>query len=148
MILTIEELHTAYIKERGIRLTLGQFTFLVEFFPAILVTLSDGFIDHKEKAYLDRLAQNLSHSFQEEGLGLKQITELQAIFKQEFEYLTQNLDTWQESYLNALAQHLKQYPENKDTIRDTILLFAQTSQDINEAENDMVDFLTRKLNLD
>jgi hypothetical protein len=145
--LTIEGLHTAYIKARGIRLTVEQFTFLVEFFPAILVTLSDGFIDQKEKSYLDRLAQNLSHSFQEEGLGVKQISELQVLFKQEFEYLTQNLDTWQESYLNALQHHLEQYPENKEAIRDTILLFAQTSQDINEAETNMVDFLTQKLNL-
>lgn len=145
--LTIEELYEKYLDKRFSKLTLEQFTLFAEFFPALLVTLSDGTLDAEEKAYLNRLANNLALVFSEDGLGLKRIQELEVTFIREFEYLTQHIDYWQDKYLTALKNHLAHFPESKETILDTLHLFAETSEDVDEAESDMIDYLTNKLNL-
>jgi hypothetical protein len=145
--LNIEKLYEHYTQERPLNLSVEQFTLFAEFFPALLVILSDGFFDHKEKIYLQKLVKCLSDSFAEDGFGAKRVQELQIIFSQEFEYLIQNLDKWKEPYIKALQSHLALFPENKETILDTINLFAETSQDVNEAESNMVRFLIQKLHL-
>ncbi|NJL13381.1 MAG: hypothetical protein HC913_10510 [Microscillaceae bacterium] len=46
-----------------------------------------------------------------------------------------------------LEAHLTTYPESKEVILDTLHLFAEVSQDVDDAECRMIAFLTRKLNL-
>jgi hypothetical protein len=144
---SIEELYENYIQERLVNLTIEQFTLFAEFFPAVLVIVSDGIFDHKEKTYLEKLVQSLGKSFSEDGFGTKRVQELKSIFAQEFEYLITHIDIWQELYLKALKTHLQHYPESKETILETIYLFAQHSQDFDEAESNMVSFLTSELRL-
>lgn len=145
--MTIEELYEQYIEQRSINLTIEQFTLFAEFFPAILVILSDGVMDVKEKTYLEKLVKSLANTFAEDGFGKKRIQELQGIFMTEFHFLVTHIDAWKEKYLQALKNHLEYFPESKESILDIIHLFAETSQDVDDAENNMVKFLTHNLNL-
>ncbi|NJO00978.1 MAG: hypothetical protein HC880_04135 [Bacteroidia bacterium] len=144
---TMEELYESYLAKRSIDLTLEQFTLFAEFFPAVLVILSDGTLDAEEKLYLGKLAKSLAQAFSEDGLGNKRIKELQNTFIREFEYLVKNVEFWKDKYLLALKNHLEDFPESKETILDTLYLFAEKSQDVDEAENNMILYLTKKLNL-
>lgn len=144
---TIPELYKHYTQIRSIKLNLEQFVLFAEFFPAVLVLMSDGVLDSKEKTYLERLVHNLSKSFLEEGFDGKKIMEIQKTIMQEYEYLSTHLEDWKDSFLNALNHHLINYPESKETILDTVRLFATTSQDVNEYENNMVSFIVQRLNL-
>ncbi|MCU0446804.1 MAG: hypothetical protein MUE85_17995 [Microscillaceae bacterium] len=145
--LNIEKLYEHYTQERPLNLSIEQFTLFAEFFPAVLIILSDGFFDQKEKVYLQKLVKCLGDSFIQDGFGAKRVQELQSIFAQEFEYLIQNIDKWKELYIRALQNHLTNFPENKETILDTLNLFAETSQDFNESEENMVKYLVRELHL-
>lgn len=145
---SIEELYEQYIGDRPVNLTLEQFTLFAEFFPALLIILSDGTLDEQERIYLAKLAKSLAQVFSEDGLGTKKIRELQAIFIREFEYLVKNLEFWQEKYISALKGHLKLYPESKATILDTLFLFANTSENSGEEENKMIQYLSEQLDLE
>ncbi|GAB4398170.1 MAG: hypothetical protein OHK0053_16230 [Microscillaceae bacterium] len=145
--LEIENLYADYYQGRKAALTLEQFTLFAEFFPALLVLLSDGVIDEREKSYLSRLSDSLANIFEEDGLSLVHIEQLKKIFAQEFEHLIAQLDQWRERYLEVLQAHLTTYPESKEVILDTLHLFAEVSQDVDDAECRMIAFLTRKLDL-
>lgn len=145
--MTIRELYRIYQEERNISLSISQFTLFVEFFPTILVVLSDGVIDQEERSYINRLASNLGNSFVQDGYSESFIKKLKDTFSQEFEFLIQNLKLWEGQFLDALAEHLKENPENKEAIFDTIHLFAATSEDWDETEDNMIEFLSKKLAL-
>jgi hypothetical protein len=145
--MNIEELYDLFVEQRNIDLDLEQFTLFTEFFPAVLVILSDGVMDTREKLYLEKLINSLANAFTNEGGGNKHIHKLQHIFSQAFDFLIQHLEEWKDKFLLALKSHLAEFPESKETILDTIHLFAETSQDVDEAEGNMVRFLTEKLNL-
>lgn len=143
----MDELYEKYIIKRQLNLNKEQFVLFAEFFPALLVLLSDGILDSKEKSYLKKLSYNLSHTFLQDGYGTKKVKELEEIFNAEFEYLTLHIENWKEGYLNALRYHLEAYPESKATILESLRLFAHTSQDYNESESNMISYLAKELNL-
>ncbi|MDX2303048.1 MAG: hypothetical protein NW226_09620 [Microscillaceae bacterium] len=144
---TIENLYDQYIKERGVNLSLEQFTLFATFFPTLLVILSDGTMDSGEDMHLKRLSNNLASAFVADGLGVRRIEELKGIFSLEFDYLIKNIEQWKELFLIALKNHLHHYPESKETVLDTLHLFAETSEDVDDAENDMIQYLIEKLDL-
>jgi|GEM_PF-1439112 len=143
----IEKLYEDYSYKRGLNISLDQFMLFAEFFPAVLVILSDGIVDDQERIYLDRLNTNLANIFEEDGLSKEYLYQLKKTFDEEFDYLMTHLKEWKDVYLDALSEHLAQNPESKEIILDTLYLFASKSQDVDESENQMIQFLTQKLNL-
>ncbi len=143
----IEKLYEDYTHKRGLSMSLDQFILFAEFFPAVLVIMSDGMMDEQERIYLDRLNTNLANTFEEDGMSREYINKLKLTFDAEFEYLMTHLELWQEIYLNALHEHLAQHPESKEIILDTLHLFASKSQDVDDSENEMIHFLTQRLEL-
>jgi hypothetical protein len=143
----IEKLYEDYSYKRGLNISLDQFMLFAEFFPAVLVILSDGIVDDQERIYLDRLNTNLANIFEEDGLSKEYIYKLKKTFDEEFDYLMTHLKEWKDTYLDALSEHLTHNPESKEIILDTLYLFASKSQDVDESENQMIQFLTQKLNL-
>lgn len=145
---TIEELFDDYSRERSLDISLEQFTMFAIFFPSLLVILSDGTLDSEEDLHLKKLSENLANTFMADGLGVKRVEELKEIFVREFEYLIQKIDDWKDAYLTALKNHLKNYPESKETVLDVLHFFAETSEDVDDAENDMIKFLIGRLELE
>ncbi len=143
----LEDLYEFYKKERTLNLNLEQFTMFVEFFPALLVIMSDGILDSEEEAYIEKLSHNMGNSFLGEGLSVKKVLELNDIFKTEFQYLMQNLDYWQDHFLNSLKNHLHIYPTEKEIILETLYLFAKKSKEERKEENKTIDFLKGQLDL-
>ncbi|EAY25114.1 hypothetical protein M23134_05884 [Microscilla marina ATCC 23134] len=145
---SIRELYQLYFSERPATLDVHQFTLLVEFFPTVLVVLSDGVLDDKEKTYIKRLAASVGNIFMEDGYAPQKAKELAVIFGAEFEYLIHHQDEWKDQFLSTLNAHLERFPEQKDNILDTIYLFAEASQDLQSPEKDMILFLKDALNLE
>lgn len=144
---TIEELYYHYRQKRKISLNLEQFTLLVEFFPSLLVVLSDGVVDSGEQLYLDKLVQSIVNIFALEGFNQKKTEELYKIYSTEFDYIIQNIDDWKKDFLRVLRNYLEVNPEQKEMILDTLHLFAETSQDVTDIERGMILRLKRELNL-
>ena len=144
---TIDNLYEKYITDRGVNLSLEQFTLFATFFPSLLVILSDGTMDSGEVLHLKKLAANLASTFSADGLGIKRIEELTEIFSDEFDFLIQHIESWKETFLLALKNYLQHFPESKETVLDTLHLFAETSEDVDEAEDDMIKYLVEKLEL-
>lgn len=135
------ELYQKYTKSRNLNLSFQQFSIFVEFFPALLMMLSDGIIDSQEYQYLEKLSKNIAKIFEDDLYGEKQVKELEQTFKNEFEYLSRNMTIWKEVYINTLKSYLTENPEYKNNISDMIELFAHTSIDVDEQETKMIDFL-------
>lgn len=144
---TIEELYYHYRQKRKIDLNIEQFTLLVEFFPSLLVVLSDGVIDSGERLYLNKLVQSIVNIYALEGFNQKKTDELYKVYSTEFDYIIQNIDDWKRDFIEVLRNHLAINQGQKEMILDTLHLFAETSQDVTEAERGMILRLKRELNL-
>ncbi|MGD1841197.1 MAG: hypothetical protein ACFB0B_09915 [Thermonemataceae bacterium] len=144
----IEHLYIVYKEKRSVKLSLEQFTTFAEFFPTLLVIKSDGVIDSGEKLYLQKLSESLGNIFKEDGLGSLKINTLIQTFKEEFEYLLYHLEEWQDAFLEALKGHLENNPHDRETILDTIYLFAETSEDVSDDEKSMLEYIKNRLQLE
>jgi len=146
-VFTIEELFKFYKRERVLNLTLEQFTLFVEFFPALMVIMSDGVVDSQEEVYVEKLAENMGNSYIDEGLSKKRIQDLKMIFQEEFKYLLQHMELWQDHFLNALRSYLLLYPIEKEIILETLYLFAKSTKPEWKEENNTIETLKLLLDL-
>lgn len=131
-------LYQAYSEAREIDLNVEQFTLFVEFFPAILVITSDGVFDQSEEEHLGRLVQSLANSFAEEGFNERKVEALKNTFIREYHYLIDNIELWQEKYLQALGNHLAHYPESKSVVLNAMQIFARASEAKGNAEQETI----------
>lgn len=143
----MEDLFNNYQKKRNIDLSLEQFVLLLEFFPMLLVAISDGKIDDEEKAYLKKLARNAASFFKDEGFSEGKLKAIEEVYTQEMYYLIENHEFWQKDFLKALCKHLKEFPSEKHIIADTLYLLAEVSEDISYEEKDMIEMLKQKLQI-
>jgi hypothetical protein len=124
-----------------------QFTFFVVFFPALLVIISDGIIDMEEWEYCQQLSQFMAKSFKDECHEQADVETLSKAYLSELSFMIKNLPNWKEDYLDALKKHLKLEPETKNSVLETMLLFAEASEGTSDDEETQIEQLKKELNL-
>lgn len=143
----LASLFQAYQEERGNILTYEQFTFLLIFYPSLLVVASDGVIDREEWYYCLKLAKSLSNTFEDE-LTTGKIKSLSRIYRDEFAYLLQNEDRWSGLFIEGLEKLVEEDKSLRSLIRQMMVLFADASNGISADERRLVRYVSKRLKLE
>ncbi|TAF64942.1 MAG: hypothetical protein EAZ55_09785 [Cytophagales bacterium] len=143
----LQHLYQKYKNTRHLQWNIEEFILLLEFFPAMMVIMSDGIYDEEEKVYVNKLSQNMSLFLAQDDIRLYSSEDMQEKFKNELEYLANNIDDWKDEFLVVLHEHLQIHPQNKTLINDLIHLIAQVSQSVSNAEQSMIHYISERLAL-
>lgn len=135
-----------YCGERHIKLTEDQFVTFAVFFPTIQVIISDGVIDMEEWEYVNQLSRFMAKSFKDKGSN-EDIHELSKIYLNEISYLIRFLRIWQDKFIDGLKQYSLENPEVKNSIVDTMQLFAEASGGTSEEEQIKMDNIKTALDI-
>ena len=144
---SITELFTEYQKVNPTDLTENQFQTLVMFFPALLVIASDGVIDQEEWVYVKYLAKFMSDTYKKE-VAENELAGLNQAYFKNLEFLIDNLDTWEERFLSSLKGHLDEFPFKKETVAETLHLFAEASEGESDEEAEKIEEIAQKLDIE
>lgn len=144
MSIAIDRLQQEYQRYRPAKLNQEQFTYLVQMFPSLLVSMSDGVLDKEEWDAVLRAAENLGKNLAERP---EEVESLSDVYKTEFRYLIDNSERWKKKYINALNDYLKEDPTAKDLVLESMYLFANATDGISKSEQDMIDELANRLDL-
>ena len=149
---SLSSLYEAYKEARPTTLMEEQFTPFVVFFPALLVSISDGVIDCEEWDYLQQLARFMAKPFgagqqQDSPLDSEAVNDLSKLYLTEIAYIIKHLPLHQEAFLNGLKAYLAQNPSIKASVLETIELFAEASDGTSEQEAEKIKYLTHYLEL-
>lgn len=143
----LAELFEEYKKVSGSKLSSEQFSTLVMFFPALLVIASDGVIDQEEWIYVKYLSKFMADTYKKE-IPDQELAALNQAYYAELEFLIDHLDVWESRFVDALSRHLEQFPGQKETVMETLHLFAEASDGESEEEAEKIEELTQKLHLE
>ena len=143
----LTELFNEYKKVSDSKLTDDQFNNLVMFFPALLVIASDGVIDQEEWIYVKYLSKFMADTYKKE-IDQQQLAALNQDYYAELEFLIDNLDAWEARFVDALQKHLHEFPGQKETVMETLHLFAEASEGESDEEAEKIEELSKKLHLE
>lgn len=143
----LDELFEEYKKVSGSKLTGEQFNTLVMFFPALLVIASDGVIDQEEWIYVKYLSKFMADTYKKVSTE-QELAQLNQAYYHELEFLIDGLEEWEGRFIDALGKHLTQFPDQKDTVVETLHLFAEASDGESDEEVEKIEELTEKLKLE
>jgi len=144
--MTIKELYQSYYDERKVKMTEEQFTTFAVFFPTLLVIISDGVVDMEEWEYVRQLARFMAKSFKDEHAEVD-VEELTKAYLNEISFLLKFQRDYQASFISGLKDYVKERPDVKSSILDTIHLFAEASDGTSEDEQEKIDFIKKELSL-
>jgi hypothetical protein len=145
---TINALCEEYTEQRKLNITFEQFTFLLTSYPVLLVVSTDGKVDIKEWNYLKKRSDDLAELLLPKETDQEIIGELKNMLLDEFKYLLMNFDTWERKFMKTLKNYLKEKPELKRSILESIYLFASVSEGICEKEEVMIEHLRKELDIE
>jgi len=148
MIPQIEKLFKEYRRVRPVKMDVQQFTYLVNLFPAMMVVMADDLLDTTEWDAVKSLARAMAQSLPEERLEPEEQEGLERVFITEFRYLLDNTERWKSKFLNALSDYVKENDQNKEFILEAMYLFANASEGISVEEQQSINELSRRLNLE
>ncbi|OFX19866.1 MAG: hypothetical protein A2033_19770 [Bacteroidetes bacterium GWA2_31_9] len=142
-----KKVYNNYCKERMIEMGEAPFASIITTFPSLLIAMADGKADNNEKLSLVNISKSLAESFKDEQTNDELIELLSYQYYAEFDYLLKNTEKWESAFIELLSDYLKENPENKTIINDMIIDVANASNDICDAEQQVVSELENKLNL-
>jgi len=143
----LKELYAEYAEERNMQISEDQFTFFVIFFPALLVIVSDGIVDMEEWEYCQQLSHFMAKTFKEDCHEDTDMNTLGKAYLAEIGYMIKHRIHWKNDFLSALKNYLKHDPSAKNSILDTMLLFAEASEGTSDDEENQIELLKKYLEL-
>ncbi|MCC5921832.1 MAG: hypothetical protein LAT68_15090 [Cyclobacteriaceae bacterium] len=143
----LRALYKEYQQYRSTTITEDQFVSFAVFFPTLLVIISDGVVDMDEWEYVKQLSQFMANTFKDDNEGNINVKKLSKSYLEEISYMIKFQEDWRSDFINALRPYLKDRPEVKNTVLETIYLFAEASEGISEEEQEAIDDMKEKLQL-
>lgn len=145
--MTIKDLYQSYYDERKVKMTEEQFITFAVFFPTLLVIISDGVVDMEEWEYVKQLARFMAKSFKDNEKSEVDVDELTKTYLYEISFLLKFQRDWQATFIEGLKEYVRERPEVKSSILDTIELFAEASDGTSDDEQEKIDFIKKELSL-
>jgi thioredoxin-related protein len=145
---TITHLYEEYLEYRRIDLSPEQFTFLVTSYPVLLIISTDGTVDDKEWNHLKLHCNDLTDVWLQQVSDRDIVNDFKEMLMNEFKYLLMNFDLWERKFMKALKHHLKENPDLKHPILESIYLFASVSNGVCEKEEVMIEHLRKELHIE
>jgi len=143
----VKKLYQDFIQKSGSTLSHEQFFTLLLFFPALLVVVSDGQIDHEEWTYIKYLAKFMSDAHIE-TLQDEQRPILTQAYSDALKWLVENLATSKKPFIETLAGYLNRHPEVKEDIIETLYMFSEASDGQSQEETQAIDRIKQELGID
>jgi len=145
---TITDLYEEYTEQRKLTITFEQFTFLVTSYPVLLIVSTDGKVDMKEWSYLKRRSDDLAELLLKDETDPEVVSDFKNMLLNEFKYLLMNFDTWERKFMKTLKNYLQEKPDLKNSLLESIYLFASVSEGICEKEEVMIEHLKKELGIE
>ncbi|KXX70180.1 hypothetical protein [Flammeovirga sp. SJP92] len=142
-----EELYTRYNSLNNVELSREHFQTLFIYFPCLLIVASDGVVDDEEWVFVKYLAKFMAESYKS-SLTRTELENLQKVYYNELEYLVNNLEQWKDPFLDTLKGYLEQNDDEKDDILDILHLFADASDGVSDDEEEAIEEISKRLNLE
>lgn len=139
-------LYSEYIKARKIRIPEDQFIYLARMYPALLICMGDGVLDKEEWDGIVMATRGLASEFVRSPEDDRDMIAMS--FRTEIRYLIDNVDKWKKKFLNALHNDLKDNELDKEFVLETMYLFANIAGGISDEEQDTINELARRLEID
>ena len=141
-------LYHKYKSEREISLTESQFYPIIFAFPPLIVVACDGVVDDLERKSIEFIAKSLAFSYNQDGLTYSQITQLANDYVTEFDYLLENMEKYEDDFLQVLDDYLSNNLDERPDVKEMIITAAEASDGISDVEQETIDRLTQVLHLD
>ncbi|NLR91100.1 MULTISPECIES: hypothetical protein [Flammeovirga] len=142
-----EELYAQYIATNNVDISREHFQTLFTYFPCLLIVASDGVVDEEEWVFVKYLSKFMADAYKS-SLTKPELDSLQKTYFQELEYLVKSLDKWKEPFLDTLHSYLEENDDEKEDILDILHLFAEASDGVCDDEEEAIEELTERLNLE
>lgn len=144
----MDDLYTEYTQVRFLEINKEQFIYIAHLLPSCLIVMSDGLLDKEEWVTLKSLSKILGSEFASDDLGTDEKEEnLMLIFKAEIRYLIKNKEQWQDKFIAALREYIKDNEASKEFLRETMELFVSDDQNPGDQELETYKKLVRDLGL-
>lgn len=140
----LNQLFIDYESLRHTQLSQEQFKYLMLLFPSLKVCMSDGVLDAEEWNALLKTAKAMADEF---AMSADEKSTLLKIINQELIYLLDHIENWDQPFMYALWNHLKIFPQDKEYVEESILLFANVANGISHSEASAIEEITEKLAL-
>lgn len=143
----IESLLDEYQRVRRVELNRDLFVYILKLYPSLLVCMSDGKLDDEEWDNVMKLARGLAEEYAEliPDVDKEKIAQN---FRTEFRYLLENVERWQKKFLNALKGYIEDSRDDKEFIMETMYLFANAADGISLEEQQAINNLADRLDLE
>ncbi|MEQ8715441.1 MAG: hypothetical protein RIC80_20650 [Cyclobacteriaceae bacterium] len=143
-----EKLFTEYKKTRSANISIEEFEYILTLFPSLIICMCDGKLDPEEWDAVLQLADGMAEEFYNDQGTLVDKTALAMNFRTEFRYLLENLAKWEKRFLNVLKDHIKNDQTSKEFVLESMYLFANAADGISEVEQETIDELAKRLQLE
>lgn len=141
----LHQLYLEYIKHRKIRIPEDQFHYLAKLYPALLVCMSDGVLDKEEWDGIVMATRGLSAEFAKSPEDDRDMIAMS--FRTEIRYLLDNVDKWSKKFLNALHNSIKDNTLDQEFVLETMYLFANIADGISDEEQEAINKLAQRLEI-
>lgn len=142
----LHQLYIEYIKSRKIKIPEDQFNYLAKLYPALLVCMSDGVLDKEEWDGIIMATRGLSSEFVKSPEDNRDMIAMS--FRTEIRYLLDNVDKWSKKFLNALHASIQDNKLDQEFIMETMYLFANITDGISDEEQEAINKLAHRLEID
>jgi len=143
----VDLLFEEYLKTRKIDINRGQFMYLLNLYPSLIVCMSDGVLDKEEWDGVLRIADGIAEAYVESP-EKEERQKMALLFRTEFRYLLENIDRWKKRFLNALKNHLENNTDDKEFVLEAMYLFANAADGISDVEESIIEELSERLSLE
>jgi hypothetical protein len=144
---TIQTLYQDYISASRSQITQTEFEPLFIFFPALLVVAGDGQVDEEEWVYVKYLAKFMADTFKKD-LSPTDRDKLENEYFKELSYLLKSLSQWENKFIENLCEYISNDDKLKEDIDDLLHTFAEASGGESDAEQEVIDKLKKRLNIE
>lgn len=141
----LHQLYLEYIKYRKIQIPEDQFQYLAKLYPALLVCMSDGALDREEWEGIVMATRGLSAEFAKSPTDDRDMIAMS--FRTEIRYLLDNVDKWNKKFINALHNSIKDSKLDQEFVLETMYLFANIAGGISSEEQEAINKLALRLEI-
>jgi len=145
----IDELFKEYGAQRTHNLSKDQFGSILKLIPALLVATSDGVMDSREWVLVDKLTRMMGDELipdDVENVVEKEEVLMRSI-RDEIGFIMRTISKWEEAIIQSLKEEIKDSVRDQEFVEEAMFMFARTSADYSEDEEEKIDQLCDQLGI-
>ena len=145
----LDQLFKDYSAQRTHTLTKEQFAAILKLIPALLVATSDGVMDSREWVLVDKLTRMMGDELIPDDVEnvVEKEDELMRAIRDEIGFIMRTISNWQEGIIQSVKELIKDSERDQEFVEEAMFMFARTSADYSEEEEEKIDQLCDQLGI-